>query len=162
LVFLAGKDHRGINLISDVLPFGRLWWAGSNAVSNAIGYAKFRSRSHDAVISVYDDARIALLSLSRARRHVWASWIGSVDPSRRAVRHNLDGDSFRLRLASLACCPFAREQTLTERLASSCNRAATLRSDALPPSLLSARIFPAYLPTYSGSLHHRPTVDDCV
>ena len=27
-----------------------------NAISNAIGYAKFYSRSHDAVIRVYDDA----------------------------------------------------------------------------------------------------------
>jgi hypothetical protein len=27
-----------------------------NAVSNAIGYAKFFSRSHDAVIRVYDEA----------------------------------------------------------------------------------------------------------
>jgi len=35
---------------------GRLWYAGPNAVSHAIGYAKFRSRSHDAVIRVYDDA----------------------------------------------------------------------------------------------------------
>ena len=26
------------------------------AISNAVGYAKFRSRSHDAVIRVYDDA----------------------------------------------------------------------------------------------------------
>jgi hypothetical protein len=29
---------------------------GSGTVSNAIGYAKFYSRSHDAVIRVYDDA----------------------------------------------------------------------------------------------------------
>ena len=28
-----------------------------NATSNAINYAKFRSRSHDAVIRVYDEAR---------------------------------------------------------------------------------------------------------
>jgi hypothetical protein len=28
----------------------------ANAVSKAIDYAKFRSRSHDAVIHVYDDA----------------------------------------------------------------------------------------------------------
>jgi hypothetical protein len=28
----------------------------ANAISNAIGYAKFFSRSHDAVIRVYDDA----------------------------------------------------------------------------------------------------------
>jgi len=34
------------------LPFGRLWYGGPNAVSNAIGYAKHRSRSHDAVIRV--------------------------------------------------------------------------------------------------------------
>jgi hypothetical protein len=27
-----------------------------NAISNAVGYAKFYSRSHDAVIRVYDDA----------------------------------------------------------------------------------------------------------
>ena len=43
------KDHRGIDLISDVLPFGRLWYGEPNAVSNAIGYAKFRSRSHVSV-----------------------------------------------------------------------------------------------------------------
>ncbi|PYK26844.1 MAG: hypothetical protein DME59_06535 [Verrucomicrobia bacterium] len=43
-------------LISDALPFGRLWYGEPNAVENAIGYAKFRSRSHDAVIRVYDEA----------------------------------------------------------------------------------------------------------
>ena len=50
------KDHRGVDLISDALPFGRLWYGEPNAVSNAIDYAKFRSRSHDAVIRVYDSA----------------------------------------------------------------------------------------------------------
>lgn len=50
------KDHRGVDLISDALPFGGLWYAGPEAASNAIDYAKFRSRSHDAVIRVYDDA----------------------------------------------------------------------------------------------------------
>jgi hypothetical protein len=39
-----------------MLPFGRLWYAEPNAVSNATGYAKFRSRSHDAVIRDYDEA----------------------------------------------------------------------------------------------------------
>jgi hypothetical protein len=42
------KDHRGFDLISAVLPFGKLWYGKPNAVSNAIGYAKFRSRSHAA------------------------------------------------------------------------------------------------------------------
>jgi hypothetical protein len=46
------KDKRGFDLISDVLPFGRLWYGEPNA----IGYAKFRSRSHDTVIRVYDAA----------------------------------------------------------------------------------------------------------
>jgi hypothetical protein len=50
------KDHRGFDLISGALPFGRLWYAEPDAVSNAISYAKFRSRSHDAVIRVYDEA----------------------------------------------------------------------------------------------------------
>jgi len=48
------KDKRGVDLISDVLPFGRLWYYDPDAVSNAIGYAKFFSRSRDAVIRVYD------------------------------------------------------------------------------------------------------------
>jgi hypothetical protein len=50
------KDHRGVDLISDALPFGRLWYGGPEAVSNAIGYASHYSRSHDAVIRVYDEA----------------------------------------------------------------------------------------------------------
>jgi hypothetical protein len=50
------KDRRGFDLISDALPFGRLWYAGPNAISNAVGYAGHRGRSPDAVIRVYDDA----------------------------------------------------------------------------------------------------------
>ena len=50
------KDNRGVDLISDVLPFGRLWYGDANAVANAIGYAEHYSRLHDAVIRVYDAA----------------------------------------------------------------------------------------------------------
>ena len=50
------KDKRGVDLISDQLPFGRLWYDGPSAISNAIGYAEHCSRSHDAVILVYDEA----------------------------------------------------------------------------------------------------------
>jgi hypothetical protein len=46
------KDRRGFDRMSDVLPFGRLWCDGTNA----IGYAMHYSRSHDAVIRVYDEA----------------------------------------------------------------------------------------------------------
>jgi len=34
----------------------RLWYGEPNAVANAIGYAQHFSRSHDAVIRVYDEA----------------------------------------------------------------------------------------------------------
>jgi hypothetical protein len=37
-----------------VLPFGRPWY---DTPANAIGYAQHYSRSHDAVIRVYDAAR---------------------------------------------------------------------------------------------------------
>ena len=50
------KDHRGVDPISDALPFGRLWYGEPNAISNAIGYATHYSRSHRAVIRVYDEA----------------------------------------------------------------------------------------------------------
>ena len=49
-------DKHGIDLISDVLPYSPLWYRGLNAIRDAIGHAKFHSRSHDAVISVFDDA----------------------------------------------------------------------------------------------------------
>ena len=61
------KDHRCFDLISDALPFGRLWYGEPNAVENAIGYAKHRSRSHDAVIRVYDDASNVVETHEHAR-----------------------------------------------------------------------------------------------
>lgn len=47
------KDKRGVELISTALPFGQQW---HDTLENAIGYAEHRSRSHDAVIRVYDEA----------------------------------------------------------------------------------------------------------
>ena len=41
------KDKRGVDLISAVLPFGRLVYGGPNATSNAVDYAKFFSRAHE-------------------------------------------------------------------------------------------------------------------
>jgi hypothetical protein len=43
------KDKRGLDLISDALPFGGQWYL---EVSDAIEYAKFFSRSDQAVIRV--------------------------------------------------------------------------------------------------------------
>ena len=51
-----GNDNRGVDLLSDALPFGRLWYGQPNAASNALDYAKFYSRLHDVVIRVYNTA----------------------------------------------------------------------------------------------------------
>ena len=48
------KHKRGVDLISDVLPSGRLSYGGPSAVSDAVAYAHNYSRSDDVVISVYD------------------------------------------------------------------------------------------------------------
>lgn len=47
------RDKCGFDLISDAVPFGGPWYT---QVSDAIGYAEFYSRSHHAVIRVYDAA----------------------------------------------------------------------------------------------------------
>jgi hypothetical protein len=47
------EDHYGVDLISDVLPFGRLLY---QEILEAVTYAKFYSRSCDALIRVYDGA----------------------------------------------------------------------------------------------------------
>jgi hypothetical protein len=33
------KDHRGVDLISDALPFGRLWYGGSDSSPRGRGAA---------------------------------------------------------------------------------------------------------------------------
>jgi len=45
------KDHYGVNLISDVLPFRRLLYL---EVREAVAHAKFYSCSHHATIRVFD------------------------------------------------------------------------------------------------------------
>ena len=68
------KDRRGSDLISDALPFGKLWYIEPNAISNAIGYAKFYGRSHDAVIRVYDEAGNVIETARERRRSPPVSW----------------------------------------------------------------------------------------
>jgi hypothetical protein len=62
-VILSGGVPQKMNIAdfnelseADALPFGLLWYAEPDATNNAIGYAKFYSRAHDAVIRVYDEA----------------------------------------------------------------------------------------------------------
>ena len=44
-------DSRRFDLISEVLPFGRLWYSKA---SDAIGYGRFYSRSHSVLVQVFD------------------------------------------------------------------------------------------------------------
>jgi hypothetical protein len=44
-------DKRGFDLIREALPFGKLWYRNCD---DAIGYAKFYSRSHSAIVRVFD------------------------------------------------------------------------------------------------------------
>jgi hypothetical protein len=57
---LIARARRASRLI---LPFGRLWYYRPD---NAIGYVMHSSRSHDAVISVYDAAGNMIETLEHA------------------------------------------------------------------------------------------------
>ena len=52
----AGSRERDFDSIGMCCPSIRLSYGEPNAIGNGIDYAKFRSRSHGAVIRVYDDA----------------------------------------------------------------------------------------------------------
>ena len=47
------RDKRGFDLISDALPFGRLWYG---LAQDAVGYAKFYSRSHAMIVRIFDES----------------------------------------------------------------------------------------------------------
>ena len=51
------KDRDGFDLISELFRYGPIWYAGPDAIRNAVAYAKYRSlaRSHRARIRVLDD-----------------------------------------------------------------------------------------------------------
>ena len=51
------KSGDGFDLISELFRYGPIWFAGPDAVHNAVAYAKYRSlsRSHQAKIRVLDD-----------------------------------------------------------------------------------------------------------
>jgi hypothetical protein len=67
---------------------GTLWHAEPNAISNAVGYAKFYSRSHCAVIRVYKEAGNVIETHEHAGQ--FKEWeIRSATKSRHAV--NRDG-----------------------------------------------------------------------
>jgi hypothetical protein len=49
-------DKHGVDLVGDALPYSPMWYHGPKAITDAIDHAKFSSRSHNAVIRVYNEA----------------------------------------------------------------------------------------------------------
>jgi hypothetical protein len=49
------NDRDGFDLISHRLRYGPIWYAGPDAVRYALAYAKYCSRSHRAVIRVFNE-----------------------------------------------------------------------------------------------------------
>ena len=52
------RDRDGFDLISKLFRYGPIWYAGPDAIRNAIAYAKYRSysRAQRAIIRVLDDS----------------------------------------------------------------------------------------------------------
>src|SRR5437763_17156751 len=53
-------DKDGVDLVSDALPHSPMWYGGPKAVTDAIDHAQYLSRSHDAVVRIYDEAGILI------------------------------------------------------------------------------------------------------
>ena len=49
------KDNRGVDLISDALPFGRLWYGGPDAISNRTRKVAIPKNGHLEVLQLRED-----------------------------------------------------------------------------------------------------------
>ncbi len=79
------EDRRGFDLIGDCLPLGVLWFEGPEAISEAVKYARFFSRSQPAVIRLFDESGTiaetlefpadfsGMVSISADLRQMWLS-----------------------------------------------------------------------------------------
>jgi len=76
------KGNDGVDLISDRFQYGPIWYAGPDAVRNAVAYAKYcsLSRSHRSIIRVLNDSGALI------QTH---DWVGSFRSQRWRHRHSL-------------------------------------------------------------------------
>src|SRR4029453_8380170 len=88
------KDREGIDLISELFRYGPIWYAGPDAVRNAIAYAKYRShsRSQRAIIRVLDDSGAVVQMHEKTRA------FGRPNSNSRNILQN-----FRIGYAVFAC-----------------------------------------------------------
>jgi hypothetical protein len=68
------KDRPGLDLIGDSLPLGLLWFEGPDAIGDAVNYAKFYSRSHPAIIRVFDESGAVIETAESDSQFNWQWW----------------------------------------------------------------------------------------
>ena len=64
--FDHGRNQRRIDLISERLPLGVLWFEGADAIDEAVNYAKWFSYPHPAIIRVWNDSGTLAVTLELA------------------------------------------------------------------------------------------------
>jgi len=81
------KDRRGLDLISERLPLGVLWFEGADAIEDAVNYARAFSYPRPAIIRVLNETGtfVTLESMDDFSR--------PVDISARPLRHCLMSSS---------------------------------------------------------------------
>ena len=82
------KDGRGLDLISERLPLGVLWFEGADAIGDAFNYARAFSYPHPAIIRVLNESRTFAVTLESV-----ADFSRPVDISARPLRHCLMSSS---------------------------------------------------------------------
>jgi hypothetical protein len=65
------KDRHGFELISDRLPLGLLWFKGTDALVDAVMYAKYYSSSHRVIIRVFDESGAVIGTHQSAGSATW-------------------------------------------------------------------------------------------
>jgi hypothetical protein len=72
------KDKRGVDLISEALPFGALWYGGPNAIENAASYAIFNSGGKSATIRIFDHGGLLMETRTSDRSSNRSNTLGAL------------------------------------------------------------------------------------
>ena len=73
-------DKHGFDLSSDALRYSPLWYRGSNAMVDAVAYARSYSRRHPVVIRVYDGTGNVIETHEHAGGRFHVSWAPLATP----------------------------------------------------------------------------------
>jgi len=82
------KDRRGLDLISERLPLGVLWFEGADAIEDAVNYARAFSYPRPVIIRVFDESGTFAVTLESVD-----DFSRPVNISARPLRHCLMSSS---------------------------------------------------------------------